>query len=119
MIAAAHMNLDSELCYKYDDAGKQVWQLFSNEMTTAMNLQWETGHGEGPYVNMSQDKRTMVRYVTLYINCGYNNCHGTCIRVKFCVAMYWKISLLISVVLTSEHTSIIEILMHRIYIKKS
>lgn len=56
---------DSPMYYKYGQAGKQVWQLFSDEMSAAMNSQWETGACFNG--NMSKDKRTMCRYVCVLL----------------------------------------------------
>ena len=59
LIAEVHHDLDSPLYYEYNSAAKEVCFSFSDEMTTIMNDQWQSG--KSTHGNVSKDKRTMIR----------------------------------------------------------
>lgn len=67
-IAKAHSKLASCLYYEYDEPAKEVYIQFSDELSEIMNDGWASG---SQTLNISKDKRTMIRYTCTYLHIPY------------------------------------------------
>ena len=56
---------DDDIVYTFNDEAKAVYKEFADKIVDLMNEKWEKPEQYGSIGNVSKDRRTMIRYISL------------------------------------------------------